>query len=238
MTEASSPTNVPPSSRAKLLRRAVLLLLPAIAMAIIWQVTPLRSLIEPDAVVEALGAARDAWWSPFLVVGVSVVGCFLMVPLTLVVLAHGAIYPFPMNFIVAEVSMLLAAVAMFLVGRWAGEDVVARLVPRELKAQLDEMGTKGVFGLAALRWIPVAHFGLLNVSLGALGLPLSRFFVGTLIGQTVMVVIWVGLGDRIRAILNDPNLATVGLLAGVVVTLVVCVVGMRYWVQRGRAGSS
>ena len=216
-----------PSVWPILLRRLLLLLGPAVALAVIWQATPLKRLIEPQVVVDSLGTMRQAWWSPPLVAMVSAIGCVLMVPLTLVVLIHGALYALPVSWLVAEGSMLSAAFALYFVGRRAGSGVVERVLPTELRDQLGSSGARGVLGLAALRWIPIAHFGLLSMSLGALGVPLSRFMLSTLIGQTPVVTLWVVLGDRIRAGLIDPNLRSLGLLFGAVVSLVMVTIGMR-----------
>ena len=239
MTDASSslkasesvpPHAVPPgddakSLRALVIRRAAILLVPAVALAFVWQVTPLKQFIEPQVVADALGAVRETWWSPFAVGAASVAGLVLMVPLTLVVLAHGASFDFPASLGVAEGSMLIAAVGLYYLGRRAGDGVVDRVIPAELRAQLDDLGAKGVLGLAVLRWVPVAHFGLLSMSLGALRVPVSRFVLSTALGQTPIVILWVILGDRIRAGLVDPNVRTLGLLFGVMVSVVVVAIG-------------
>ena len=217
------------------MRRVALLLVPAVALAFVWQVTPLKNLLRPEEVVEAYGAIRGAWWGPLVVIGACVLGNVLMVPLTLLLLAIAAMFPFPLNLLIAETQMLLSALALWALGRRAGAGVVDRTMPADLRAQLDDLGTKGLLGLAALRWVPVAHFGLLSIALGALGISAPRFFLSTLIGQTPVVTLWVVLGDRVRAWLMDPNLRSLGLLFGVLVSVVMVAVGMRAWSRRRRA---
>ena len=119
-----------------------------------------------------------------MAVAVTAVGLLLMVPLTLVVLSFGAVYAFPNSWLLAEASMLIASIGLYGAGRRAGEGVVEDLIPARMRDQIDHLGTKGTLGLAALRWIPVAHFGLLSMALGALRVPLSRYVLSTLIGQT------------------------------------------------------
>ena len=237
MSEASPSLAGAPTLRSTLIRRLVLLGVPAVVMALVWQVTPLRQLLDPDMLAHTIGTFRDAWWSPLLVVATSVAGLLLMVPLTLVVIVHGATFGLPLSLMVAEVSMLAAATALYFVGRRAGEGVVERIVPDDMRAQLDNTGAQGVLGLAALRWIPVAHFGLLCVALGALRVPWSRYLLSTLLGQTPMIVLWVVLGDRIRAGLINPNLQTFLLLFGVMVSIVLFAVATRM-VLRWRKTSS
>lgn len=231
-------TLVDSPSKAMLVRRVLLLLVPAVAMAFVWQITPLKQFIEPDMLASLIADVRDTWWSPVLVTVLSVAGSVLMVPLTLIVLAHGAMFDFPLSWIVAETTMMITSVALYLIGRRAGEGVVDRLVPDEMRTQLDNLGARGVLGLAALRWIPVAHFGLLSMSLGALNVPLSRFVVSTFIGQTPVVTLWVVLGDRVRAGLVDPNLRTLGLLFGVMISIVMVALGMRLLSRRRKTVSA
>ncbi|MEL7369009.1 MAG: VTT domain-containing protein, partial [Myxococcota bacterium] len=127
--------------------------------------------------------------------------------------------------------MLLAATALYATGWRAGEGIVDRALSPELRAQLDDLGAKGVIGLAALRWVPVAHFGLLSMSLGALRVPLSRFMLSTVIGQTPIVTMWVVLGDRVRMGLADANIRTLGLLFTAIITVLMVAVGMRLYAR-------
>ena len=230
MTEARAVVDPEPapSVKTRLLQRMAWLLVPALGLVLVWQLTPLKAVIQPHIVADFVGTARDTWWAPPVAVLVSAIGCLLMVPLTLVVLAHGAIFSFPMSWAVATTSMLLAALVLYYLGRRAGDGVVDRMLPDELRAQLNNLGAKGVLGLAALRWIPVAHFGLLSMSLGALGVPVSRFMLSTLLGQTPVVTLWVVLGDRIRAGLVDPNLRTLGLLIAAIAATIGLAVLFRF----------
>ncbi len=219
------------SLRTMAVRRAVLLLAPAVILALFWQFTPLKQLLHPETVTEAVHSVRGAWWSPLMVVVVSAVGCVVMVPLTLIILVHGALFTFPMNVFVAVTSAMVGAFVMYFMGRRAGEGVVDRLLSPALIDQLNDSGTKGVMGLAMLRWVPIAHFGLVNIALGALRVPLSRFMLSTLIGQMLPILMLVVLGDRIRAGLLDPTLKTVGMVFGAMVSVILLGFGLRIWAR-------
>ncbi len=233
MTDASSAFNPAPALRALLWRRAAWLLVPTIGLVLLWQWTPLKAVVQPQAVADFVGAARHGWWATPVIIVVSAVGCLLMVPLTLVVLAHGAIFSFPMSLLTATTSMLLAALGLFFLGRRAGEGVVDRVLPDELRTRLRNPSAKGVLGLAVMRWVPVAHFGLLSMALGALGVPVMRFMLSTLLGQTPVLALWVVLGDRIQAGLADPNLRTVGFFGIAVIVALVAVV-LLPWIAKHR----
>ncbi|MEM7676233.1 MAG: VTT domain-containing protein, partial [Myxococcota bacterium] len=201
-------------------RRIALLLGPALFLIVVWQVTPLKQAFEPDRVVAMLADVQQAWWSPFVVIAVSALACLLMAPLTLMLIVHGTLYDLPFSFLVAESAMLLAAGCLYMTGLRAGEGVFDRSISPELRQRIDAMGARGVVGLAALRWLPVAHFGLLNMGLGALRVPLPTFVLSTVLGQTPIVAMWVVFGDRLRSVLAHADVRAVGLwLAALLATI-------------------
>ena len=227
----SNPTESSTNLRATAFRRLAAVLIPALLLAFVWQLTPLKQLLEPDQVVASFRSVRDTWWGVLTVVLASALALGLMVPLTLISLAMGSLYAFPNNVFVAWTTTMLAAAGIFFVGRRAGQGVVDRMLPEELRGQLDDLGAKGIMGLAALRWLPVAHFGLLSMALGALGVPFSRFMLSTFIGQTPVVVLFVLLSDRIKAGLIDPSVKAVGVVFSVTVTIAFVTMALRWYAR-------
>ena len=225
--------NLRPNLRAAACRRLATVLVPALILAAVWQLTPLKQLLNPEHVLTSLQSVRDTWWGVVTVILASALALKLMVPLTLVALAMGSLYAFPNNVLVALTTTMLAAAGIYAVGRRAGHGVVDRMLPDELRVQIEGLGAKGVMGLAALRWVPVAHFGLTSMALGALGVPFSRFMLSTVIGQTPIVVLLVLLSDRIKAGIVDPNLQTVGVVFSVMVSIALVAVATR-WFARWR----
>jgi len=191
-----------------------------VALAVAWRTTPLRSWADPARLAALVAPLADAWWGPLLSVGLFVAGSFLLVPFTLLVVHAGLLYGPALGFATALAGGLLSAAANFWLGHVAGRDLVRHLGGRRLNRVSQRLSRRGVLTVVALRLVPVAPFGVVNVVAGASHVRLRDFLIGSLVGLLPGVTALTLLGDRLAAAVRHPSLTTGAVLAAVGLALV------------------
>jgi uncharacterized membrane protein YdjX (TVP38/TMEM64 family) len=96
-----------------------------------------------------------------------------------------------------------------------------RAVSRALKNQ-------GIIAVAALRMVPIAPYTVVNVAMGAVGVPASTFLAGSFIGLLPGTFVLTMLGDRMREVWRSPGTGNVLL----VVLFVVLWLGLAFVLQQ------
>ena len=82
-----------------------------------------------------------------------------------------------------------------------------------------KIARQGVLAVAAVRVVPVAPFTFVNLALGASAIKLVDYVAGTLLGMLPGLIVMSALGHRIVAIISNPSIEEVSLLALAVVGL-------------------
>jgi uncharacterized membrane protein YdjX (TVP38/TMEM64 family) len=111
----------------------------------------------------------------------------------------------------------LSATIFFGLGHLLGRDVVAKLAPARVQQALQRVTLESI---VAIRVLPILPFTLVNLSCGAFGVPLRTFVGGTIIGMAPGVLGMTFLGDRLLAVIKNPNPAAIAALVAVVVVLI------------------
>lgn len=217
------------------LLRAGLLFVPALVLALVWKLTPLGEFLSSERWSALLEAAQGAWWGPWAVIIGMVVGGLLMVPLGFFLAPVGALFPWPYNWLVAASGTFLNATVLYWIGRTFGQRTVSQLVPKDLLQALEESQGAGVLTLAGIRYLPIAHFSLVNAGLGALGYSFRRYMLSTLVGMTPIVTLHVLLGDRLSALLKTPSVRGGLALFGVILGFIFYMLYRRHARLRARA---
>lgn len=195
--------------------RAALWVVAAVALAVAWRTTPLHAWGDPERLAAAAARAADTWWGPVASVAVFVVGSFLLVPFTLLVVHAGLLYGPGVGFATALAGGLLSAAANFGVGHAVGRDLVRHLGGRWLNRVSRRLARRGVLTVVALRLVPVAPFAVVNVVAGASHVRLRDFMVGSLLGMLPGVTALTLLGDRLAEAVRHPTAGSVAILAAV-----------------------
>jgi uncharacterized membrane protein YdjX (TVP38/TMEM64 family) len=193
-----------------------------VALAVAAFLLPLHRI--PDAVSD-LGA-----WAP---VAATVLGTLLLcalVPRTAVSIACGALFGALGGGLVAMVAMVSAAIATFALGRALGRDAIAAMEGGRA-ARLDAwLARRGLLGVAVVRLMPLAPFGLIGYAYGATSVKWRNYLGGTLIGNTPSAFTYAALG----AAVVKPGAATWLTLTPAVVGLLIAVGAFIYWRRSGR----
>ena len=100
---------------------------------------------------------------------------------------------------------------VYFVCAYLGKATVERLGP-ETSARPDGARKRGVLVVVAFRVVPVAPGTVVNLTLGASGISLADFAIGSVVGMTPGMLLMSIMGDRIVTLITEPTLGEVGVL--------------------------
>jgi uncharacterized membrane protein YdjX (TVP38/TMEM64 family) len=176
------------------------------------------------------------YWGPFLVAGLYVVACVLMLPGSALTLGAGALFGLGVGTVTVSVGSTLGAAAAFLVGRFVARDWVARKIATHPKfAAIDEAVGKQGFRIVLLtRLSPAFPFNFLNYAYGLTGVPLWKYFLASWTGMLPGTVMYVYIGSLVNVAAGDSQTGTlkwvlygVGFAATIAVTVVITRIARR-----------
>ncbi|MGY0233541.1 TVP38/TMEM64 family protein [Longispora urticae] len=166
----------------------------------------------PDvAAIDAFiaGSGRAA---PLVAVLGSMVLTLAMVPRTVLAFVGGLLFGALPGGLYVLVGALLGASVGFAAGRLLGRDfVAARTASREdgRLARLDAwLGRRGVFGVLAVRLVPLAPYGLMSYAFGTTGTRFRDFLAGSALGATPTSLGYAAVGAA--ALTASPTALAVG----------------------------
>jgi uncharacterized membrane protein YdjX (TVP38/TMEM64 family) len=169
----------------------------------------------------------------FVVLGVYVIGGFLMVPVTLLVGITAIVYTPVWAAFCAWIGCLLSALSTFLVGSRLGKPMVRKFAGKRLNQVSRQMATQGVLTIAMTRNIPVVPFTIVNLIAGASHIKLKDYLFGTALGMLPGILIITIFMDRLLQTIRHPEWSN-GLIAAAIAT--VLIVG-NLWVAKRLTGS-
>ncbi|HEX5046600.1 MAG TPA: VTT domain-containing protein [Gammaproteobacteria bacterium] len=203
-------------------------------VVVVWAIA--RGLPDGGGFAQRMGAAIESlrgnpWRVPLvllLFVAGSVVSFPILVMIGATVIALGPV----VGFLCAALGSMLAATATFAIGRAIGRRPLRRWLGR--KAQLIErrLEGRGIVAVALVRKVPVAPFTLVNMLLGASGLPYREFIAGTAIGMLPGIAAFAFVGQRALDVWRDPTPLNVTLVAAAVAVWIGVVLGLQRLMNR------
>ena len=226
----------PPARRGLFTLAAILLL--ALLLAGAWRWTPLNEWVDARTLLDRLAVLRGSWLAPLVVIGIYLVGGFLIFPVTLMVvgtgLAFGAVYGFFYAMLGAEISALVT----YAIGQYVGHDSIRRLSDRWVSRASCYLGRQGLLAIITLRIVPVAPFTVVNLVAGASHIGLRDFAVGTLLGMLPGTLALVVLSDQVLNAIQSPEAARIALVVGLVILVALLFWGLKRWVKKREARES
>jgi phosphatidylserine/phosphatidylglycerophosphate/cardiolipin synthase-like enzyme/uncharacterized membrane protein YdjX (TVP38/TMEM64 family) len=206
-----------PEQGERLLRwRLLALVLLVIVVAVVaaaWRWTPLHQWLDLDAVIAFADRLDELPGTPAWVLLAYVVSGLLVVPLTLMIAATGAVFGPLLGAAYALAGSLLSAYVMYTIGRRIGRETVRRIAGARLNAISRKLGERGLLAVVLVRIVPVAPYSVVNVVAGASHIGLRDFLLGTFIGLLPGVLGIVVFVDRLVESIRHPGLLTFALLA-------------------------
>lgn len=229
---------VPADHRPHAARRVVfgaLLLIAVAALAAAWKWTPLREMLDLDALSVAVAALRDAPLAPVLVLGAYVVASTIALPITLMIIATALVFGPLSALAYALGGSLLGAGFTYWLGRSLGQDLVRRVAGPRLTRLSRKLAQRGLLAIVAMRIIPVAPFTVVNLAAGATLVSPRDFLLGTFIGMLPGITGITLFSDRVVAALREPSGITLAALAAASALIVAVALLLRNWLARRTA---
>lgn len=226
---------VPRESREALVRRLVgLVMLTAllIAAVIILRHTPLQAYLNLHALVVFAGDLRELALAPLWIVLAFVIGGLLMVPVTLLIAATGAVFgTFPGAWY-ALAGAVLSAATGYLLGEMLGRDTVRRLMGARIRRLSLRIARRGVIAMIIVRTLPLAPYSVVNIVAGASHIRQSDFLVGTVIGMLPGIFLTTTFAEHLVMAIYQPSHQTLGILMIVVLLLIAVAIATANMIRR------
>lgn len=230
---------LPRESRAALpwrLAGLVLLALALSALALAWRTTPLRDYLNPAALVAFAQQLKQMPFTPLLVLAAYVIGCLLMVPVTLLIAATGIVFGVLPGAPYALAGTVCAAAAGYGLGAALGRKAARRLLGTRLNRLSRRVARRGLLAMILIRLLPLAPFGVVNIACGASHIRLRDYLLGTLFGATPGILLTTAFAHNLIQAWRRPSHQTMGVLLIIVLLLAAFAIALRRLFQRQRDG--
>ena len=189
------------------------LLFGMLCVAATWRFTGLAEIVTAERIQDFLAKARGNAWAPLLVLAAFLLAALVAFPVNALVLATAAVYGPWYGFAYSVLGVFASAFLMYFVGAYLGKAALSRLFGAKFQHLLEGIRKRGILVVVAFRVIPVAPGTVVNLALGASGIRLSDFTIGSLVGMLPGLLLVSIMGDRLVALITNPTLGEVGILA-------------------------
>jgi phospholipase D1/2 len=188
---------------------------------------------EADAAVrDVLQLTVSDWTTPFVVVGVFLVGAALMVPVTLMIIGASATLGLVWGLTYAALGTLVSAAVFYGLGAWLGTGVVRRVTGGRLGKVRDAIRRGGVLAIAAIRVVPLAPFSFINLAAGATSVGFWPFIVGTALGMAPGFIVLSALGDRLYRLVSEPTVVGIAIVFALLLLWLATLLFAQHWARR------
>ncbi len=187
------------------------------AMMMAWWSLPVRELADPQALAQFIDPVVKSPWLPLIVLGAFVAAGAVMLSVWIVIFQTCLLYEPWIAFPLALCGATVSATTFYWVGRIMGRGVVERFVPLRVQKSLEDVTLESI---VAVRVLPLLPFTLVNMTCGAVNVPMRRFVSGTVLGMAPGVLGMAVIGDRMLAVIKEPTPGAVAGLVGIVLALV------------------
>jgi uncharacterized membrane protein YdjX (TVP38/TMEM64 family) len=146
---------------------------------------------EPQRIAQYTAEAGP--FGPMAVIVASTVLLAVLVPRSVLAAGSGLVFGPLLGSLYTLAAAVAAALWAFFAGRRLGRDFV--MAQRRLQGLDAWLTGCGPWGVAVLRLLPIAPFGLISYGLGATGISRRAYLTGTVVGATPSTVIYASLGS-------------------------------------------
>lgn len=190
-----------------------------VALALAWRYSPLHEYLRLQALISLAAGMREMPFTGVLVMLAYVVGCLLMVPVTLMIAVTGLVFGVLPGAPYALMGSLLGALAGYGLGKWLGHDAVARVTGPRINRLSQKIARRGVLAVALIRLLPLAPFGAINLIAGISHIRLRDYIVGTALGLLPGILLTTVFAHHLFLAIRRPSGQTIGVLLIVVLLL-------------------
>jgi uncharacterized membrane protein YdjX (TVP38/TMEM64 family) len=194
------------------LTRLLALFVIAALVLLIWRWSPLVERAGPEQIGHLLDRVSASPYAGLLVVGIYLLGSFIVFPVTALIAATGVAFGPWEGLIWASIATLVASLVNYYIARVVPLTFVDRWLGRWTRKMGRRFERDGIVAIMIARNIPFAPFTLVNVVAGAAKIRFGDYLIGTILGMGPTILALTILGDRLRGAWDSPTLQNVGLL--------------------------
>jgi phosphatidylserine/phosphatidylglycerophosphate/cardiolipin synthase-like enzyme/uncharacterized membrane protein YdjX (TVP38/TMEM64 family) len=171
------------------------------------------------------------------------------VPLVLLAFALGSVVSFPilvligatvfalgpwLGFVCATVGTWMAATVTFWLGRKLGRKPLRHWLGRRAQLLERRLERRGIIAVALIRKVPIMPFTLVNMLIGASGVPYRDFTLGTAIGMWPEIAAIAFVGGRASELWTHPTAGNLALAIAAVLLWIAILLGLQRAMNRAR----
>lgn len=142
----------------------------------------------------------------FLLAAFSIPGAIWMT------VAGGFLFGIVWGSVYSVIGATLGSVCVFLAARMLAGDWLLRRTGKAVRKMEAGFRRDGLSYLLVLRLVPIFPFWLVNLVPALLGIPLSTFFVGTLLGIVPGTIVYASVGNGLAAVIAAGETPDLGVL--------------------------
>jgi uncharacterized membrane protein YdjX (TVP38/TMEM64 family) len=182
-------------------------------LAAAWQWTPLAQWTNLEPLADMVENIRGNSLAPFIIIGVFVLGGFILFPVTLIIAATAIAFG-PINgFLYSLAGCLLSAMATYTVGRVLGRQGIRQLTGSWVNRLSLKAATHGVLSVAILHILPIAPYTVKNMVAGSSHISFKDFVFGTILGMVPGITVITLLEYQIEMVMYEQEAENFVILA-------------------------
>ncbi len=203
-----------------------------VALALLWYLTPLSDLTDPQLIRRQFASLESSVWAPVAVVIAFLVAGAVMFPINILIAGASAAFGPWIGLLYASLGTLASALLAYAVGWWLGANFLHDLLGKRLNRIRGRIVQQGIVSVVAIRLLPVAPFTVVNLAAGASGIKLSDYFIGTLIGLAPGLVIMSFLGHQATDVFANPTVGNILLMLAAIAVWIGVAAAAQVFVSR------
>ncbi len=189
-----------------------------------------------DMVRELLETARSTGWSYPIVLGLYLLSSVVMFPIIVMNLATAMVFGPIWGFVYAMSGSLLSATVFFYIGRFGRDKGLKKLLSGPRLSKIDtKLKDSGVIGIAILRLVPMAPFGIFNMAAGITSLSFIDYIVGTFLAFWPGGIARAVVGDSLIQLFLEPSQKTAIYLGCGIVLWICIILALHFGLKKYRA---
>jgi uncharacterized membrane protein YdjX (TVP38/TMEM64 family) len=152
--------------------------------------------------------------APFIYIIILSLLPLLLFPDSVLVIAGGMIFGLVKGAIFTTIGSLIGASIAFYISRLLGQQIVKKIIKKDLVMFRDYSKKSGFFIILMLRLIPLFPFKVVSYSAGLSDVKFKDFALATTIGSLPGILVYTNLGDKTTVLGSKDFYIAVGLLIG------------------------
>ena len=189
----------------------LLTILALLALSAIWRFTSLQAMLNQESISQAIAAISSPQLRALVVVGGIILASLLMLPITLLAVVSGILFPGWLAFIYVLLGALVSSAIAYLIGHTLSKGILKRFAGSRIEKLSSRLAKHGVISVAVLRLVPIAPFTIINLVAGASHLSLRQFLVGSFFGFIPGLGAITLFSNSLWQAIKAPSLTTVAL---------------------------